>query len=485
LNAPNHLSVSNKRKYVIPEDKAEKMREWLEQQPGMPAEGTKVARALHEQFGLPVERLRKSEFVRAYVLELKAADLVCEEDKLDPAPKKLSDFVKLPEAEEADTGLRYEETKNAATLEGKRVTSLEHLLELAQVDRDVWEVERWVANKWEVGAKNAQKEIAVTPLYQIKAWLKRKSAADFDYQKVREADLNFIKQYAPVYHTIKREPITDGHLMLIDPADTHFGKYATRAETGELYNLGIAEARCKEGVTKLLEKAAGFPIDKFALQLGNDMLHVDNTRRTTTSGTPQDTDGMWYEAYQVAKRTQIEIIEGLLLIADVHCVFNPSNHDYAMGYALFDSIVTHFAKAKNFTADGSMAHRKYLSYGNSLIGTTHGDGAKLDKLVYLMAHEAPEHWGKAVHRNWYTHHVHNMESIKFKSGKDFIGCTLESMRTQATADSWHAKEGWKGAPKSMAAFIHSKQGGQEARLFHTFKSEDKSTMPVFNLAKAS
>jgi hypothetical protein len=67
-------------------------------------------------------------------------------------------------------------------------------------------------------------------------------------------------------------------------------------------------------------------------------LHTDTPRRTTTNGTPQDTDGMWYDNFLMAKQLYIDVIEVLLSIADVHFVFNPSNHDYTNGFFLADVI---------------------------------------------------------------------------------------------------------------------------------------------------
>ena len=58
---------------------------------------------------------------------------------------------------------------------------------------------------------------------------------------------------------------------------------------------------------------------------GNDILHTDNAKRTTTSGTSQDTDGMWYENYLTAKDVMIKVLEKLITVADVHFLFCPSN----------------------------------------------------------------------------------------------------------------------------------------------------------------
>ena len=48
----------------------------------------------------------------------------------------------------------------------------------------------------------------------------------------------------------------------------------------------------------------------------------------TTSGTPQDTDGMRYDNFMLAKKLYVDVLEMILTVADVHFVYNPSNHDF-------------------------------------------------------------------------------------------------------------------------------------------------------------
>jgi len=74
-------------------------------------------------------------------------------------------------------GYRWNEDGNIADVEfvtQRRITTLEQLLEVGQVDTDVWTVDHWVLNKWEVGAKDRNKKLSVQPLFQVKAWLVKK-----------------------------------------------------------------------------------------------------------------------------------------------------------------------------------------------------------------------------------------------------------------------------------------------------------------------
>lgn len=257
------------------------------------------------------------------------------------------------------------------------------------------------------------------------------------------------------------ESVEEGHLLIVDPADVHIGKIASSFETGEEYNNQIAVQRVREGIRGIISKSKGFNIEKILFIGGNDILHIDTPNRTTTSGTPQDTDDMWYNNFLLAKDVYIESIDYLLGVADVHFVFNPSNHDYMTGFFLADVIKTYYKDCPNITFDCSMAHRKYYRYGNNLIGTTHGDGAKQADLPLLMAHESKD-WSQCKHKYIYGHHVHH------KIAKDYIGVTFETLRSPSGTDSWHMKNGYTGVPKAIEGFIHHPEFGQVARLTHIF-----------------
>jgi len=302
------------------------------------------------------------------------------------------------------------------------------------------------------------------------AWLKSDNASLFiknpNFQTAKQDAfvkelIKQLKGHSPEYKKITRSKTKDSHLMVLDPADIHIGKLCSRLETGKDYNQQIAVKRVLEGVQGVLDKSSGFNIDKINFIGGNDILHIDAPKRVTTSGTPQDTDGMWYENFITAKNLYVDVLEMLIPIADVHFTFNPSNHDYISGFMLAQVIEAHFRNNKNITFDCSIAHRKYFTYGNNLIGTTHGDGAKTNDLGALMAHESKD-WTKCINRYFYTHHVHH------KTAKDLIGVTVESLRSPSTSDSWHHRNGYTGSVEAVEAFIHHKEHGQVARLTHIF-----------------
>jgi hypothetical protein len=323
------------------------------------------------------------------------------------------------------------------------------------------------------GIKEATDEAGVDDKDVKHGWLKTKDASLFfknpnfkveelnEIQRIKDECINEVKKYAPKYHAIETIKSEDTHLLVIDIADLHIGKLATAFETGEDYNSQIAVKRAKDGLQGILNKAKGFNIDKVLFVAGNDILHTDNNKRSTNAGTPQDTDGMWYENFIMAKNLYIELLEKLMSFANVEVVYNPSNHDLTHGFFLMQLIEAHFSKSTiRFNVD--LKHRKAFKYGKNLIGTTHGDGAKIENLPLLLATEFPILWSETKHRYIYSHHVHH------KTSKDFIGVTFETLRSPSGSDSWHHKNGYTGVPKAVEGYIHHKEFGQIARLTHIF-----------------
>ena len=326
-------------------------------------------------------------------------------------------------------------------------------------------------------------------------WLKTDNASIFirnekgvmTYEEIRDDLIAEMKKHAPKYPAVKYKG-SGKYLWNVNPADPHFGKSTAKEETGESYNLKIAEQRFNEGIDGLITKSLPFPPEQIVFVVGNDILHIDTPKRTTTAGTPQDTDGMWWEAYNIAKRCYIQAIEKLVQYAPVKLVFCPSNHDFMSGYMLTDAVVSWFSKSKNVSFHTSMTHRKYLVYGNNMIGYSHGDGARITDLPNLMLTEARGVAFKFGY--WLINHGHHKDKrvktlgskrmemveedkhliteIHSRQGIDqSTSIYVEMVRTPSAPDRWHYTNGYKNI-QAMESFIFDPQGGQVARITHFY-----------------
>lgn len=310
-----------------------------------------------------------------------------------------------------------------------------------------------------------------TPPKWKDGWLKTPEASirivnqegQVSQEEIKQEMISEMKKHSPRYPLIKRGK-TSPHLLVIDPADIHINKLSLNEETGDEYNMEIALNRVFKAVDEILLRSETYNIEKIILVIGNDALHTDN-KMGTTSGTPQDMETMWHRAFKVARQMYVQVIEQLVSKADVHIIYNPSNHDYYSGFMLSDALYCWFHRHKNITWDIDIRHRKYFTYGKNLLGTSHGDGAKENDLPMLMATEAKD-WAQTVYRYFYLHHVHHKRQIKYIVG-DKQQITIEYMRSPSGADGWHDRNGYK-APKSIEGFIHHKENGQIARLTVNF-----------------
>lgn len=298
-----------------------------------------------------------------------------------------------------------------------------------------------------------------------------------------------IEAYAPVYP--RTSTISSGdHLLVISPADIHMGKLSEAMETGDEYNKRIAQEKTREGVLAVLEAARTFGIEAITINTGNDALHVDNNRKTTTHGTPQDTDGSIFSMFDAMFWTWVWVIETAAEYAPVHVVFDPSNHPWVSDWMLNRAVMAFFKNHPKVTFDvqmSSIRHRKYQVYGSNLIGFTHGDGAKTKDLPHLMQHECREWWGKTKRGYWITKHIHHKDHKTFGLGpmekeKDHIGVTViksndvdhsqnvsvEVVRSPTAADGWHDRNGYVGALKAVEAFLFHIDKGQVARFTYPF-----------------
>lgn len=312
---------------------------------------------------------------------------------------------------------------------------------------------------------------------------------EVDFEEVRRDLIKDAEKYAPKYPVLKREKKKEKTLYVIDPCDAHFGKYSSQEETGDEYNLSVATKRYNQGFEGLIDKGSHYNHEKIVIIGGNDISHIDNPFRTTTAGTKQDTDGMWFEAFNAAKWANIGIIERAASIADVHFVHCPSNHDYQTGFFLAQLLQAWFKNSKNVTFDISNSHRKYIQYGRNLIGTTHGDGAKEVDLPSAMTREAKKAWSESDYAYWYVHHIHHKDK-KARDGKkgvllekDGKGLSVintgldmtskdffhvEYIRSISGTDSWHHRNLYQHSFKAMEGFIHHPYCGQINRITHLF-----------------
>lgn len=356
------------------------------------------------------------------------------------------------------------DTATVITANSTTIRTVEDLLRVAKVDLAIWEVEKSWVNKWDcvaktrtsqVAPKDWKSELTATELYQVKVMLRRKVA------KITEnavnALLDRIIKKAPLYTQLPRPKKRPENFMLeISPFDAHFGKLAWMQETGNNYDLKIAEQVFQRAVQELLHRTVTFNISKILIPIGQDFFHINDPANTTVNGTPQDVDGRFSKVYTTGCQAMIRAIEEARKRAPVELLYVPGNHDRLSSWHMAEMLKAWFRNAKDVVVDSAPTTRKYRQYGVNLLGFSHGDEENPSDLSKLMPIEAKDLWGKTQHHEWHLGHFHKKKKVEFMFEDTQTGGTIVRwLPSLSGTDSWHYRKGYVHGRRSAEAYLWS------------------------------
>lgn len=262
----------------------------------------------------------------------------------------------------------------------------------------------------------------------------------------------------PALPPIKAPKDCDERLLTVIPlGDPHFGLLTWGEETGGDFDLEIAERVTFDAVDRLCART---PSSKVALLLNlGDFFHADNSsNRTPRSGASLDVDGRFEKIARVGISAMARCIRRLLEKHEYVIVKNnKGNHDPHQAAMLSICLQAWFNDNPRVTVDTSPSPFFFYRFGKTLIGSTHGDGAKLNDLPLLMATDRKEDWAAADFRVWHCGHFHHDQV------KDLVGCRVETHRTLAASDAWHNHSGYR-SHRDLKAIIYDIEFGEVMRL---------------------
>lgn len=355
-------------------------------------------------------------------------------------------------------------TGTETTIESKasdRIRTLDDLLDACDVDLAVWTVERFVVNKWETAAasNDGAGGMKVQELFQVKAWLKPAHALATATAVIDAMKADMIA-HAPTYPQVRflRPQPSDRHMAIVSITDHHFGLLAWADESGESYDVAIAERLAGEAMTAILSRLQPYPLERIMLSLGSDWFHSDKTvdgkGGSTTRGTVQETDGRWQRTWRAGVRAAVGLIDQASAVAPVTALFRSGNHDEQTAFFLGDLIDAWYRKSSAVQITNVPAPRCYERYGESLIGFAHGHNEKPSSLPMLMATERPTDWAATKFHDWMTGHLHRKGILMDEVG----GVQMYTMPSLCGRDAWHAAKGYAHRRSCEARIYHHDEG---------------------------
>jgi len=333
----------------------------------------------------------------------------------------------------------------------------------AEVDMDVWEIERKIINFWDVTMKVLRGGIEV-PLtkrnYQIKVWLRR---------QIRERTEEAIERLVNRMPYFKFTKVTPTHFRSrskyaaeVAPLDAHLGKLAWGLETQQRdYDLPIGVDDYGYACDQNLEWISPFSPEKIFYILGQDLMHAENLEGITPRGkNVLDMDTRFDKIMDAAIDITIKNIYKCRAVAPVEIILVPGNHDMHASKWLARCLDQHFRKDKHVSVDHGPNNRKARLWGQTLVGWCHEiPPSKAAAYANELAQVFREEWSKAKYVEWHHGHKHKKGEIKTSPVVTHGGVLMRQLTALSPIDFWHYENMFTDAVPGGESFVWHKELG--------------------------
>jgi hypothetical protein len=356
------------------------------------------------------------------------------------------------------------------TLRSKTIRTLDSALAEANVDQAVWEVERYVVNKWDCVAKVAtgyreerEEHLEATELWQVKVWLRRKKPEVRSLETLLEQLATGGPRVPKLHRQAKR--VKHRRELEYSPMDPHLGMKAYTPAADLTWSIEETEEMSLAMTDDILEASSLYaPFERILVVLGNDYMHADNVFHTTTAGTGQPEAESWHHVYVRAELLGIAMIDRLKQVAPVKVIVVPGNHDRQSAFTLGRVWQAYYHNDRNVEVDCSASPYKFHHYGVNLLGFEHGHSVNANRLAALMANETRlKGWSEARYCEWHLGDQHRKGSGKPSTFEE-QGVSVEYLPGLTPPNEWHRLKGFNWQKRAGMAFVWDHDRGPIARL---------------------
>jgi hypothetical protein len=335
------------------------------------------------------------------------------------------------------------------------VKTLDDLIRVCNIDTQTWQVDKWVANSWQMAGEGQ---------FQVKANLRRRVEMVAIKAEI-EALKADVKAKVPSVK-VKTPTKSTGRALEIAIPDLHIGKLAWSEETGGAnYDTKIAEQVFDAAVDALIERTSSYKFDRVYLPVGNDFFHSDTKQGTTTGGTILDTDSRYQKSFIAGRRMITRAINKLMQLAPVEVIMVQGNHDCLGVWHLGDSLECYYHATPHVHVRNEPNPRKYVQYGQVMLLFFHGDKGKAPDWPLLMATEQPAMFGSTKYREAHVGHIHQSRVTEFHGVKVRVSPAL------CSADAWHSENLYVGNLRGAEAYVWDAKEGLIGTAHYTVPDE--------------
>jgi len=235
--------------------------------------------------------------------------------------------------------------------------------------------------------------------------------------------------------------------------DPHFGMESGPEAGGDKFDIDEADRITRAGIDRLVQVAPA--AETCIVEVIGDAMHAnDGSNLTPQHKNPLDVDnrGFRHALLKSAEAWRYVILRALERHDRVVVWFLEGNHDPESSAAIALALAFYFDNEPRVEIDLSPAVFRYLRFGKCLLGAHHGDRVKMQDLPLLMAVDRPVDWGQTEFRYISTGHIHH------DVVKEVQGVRVESLRTLAGKDPYHAFKGYRSLRDTRCVVYHEDYG---------------------------
>jgi len=283
-------------------------------------------------------------------------------------------------------------------------------------------------------------------------WVKSEVDAERQRQIINEA-MAALAEELPKEKPVPAPKQLPNHLCNVYVlTDYHLGMKSWGEETGDDWDLDIAENMLYEWIAAALDRSPQAEVGIFA-QLG-DFLHWDGMDPVTpTSKHLLDADTRFQKLVRVAIRVIRRIIRAMLQKHKlVHVICADANHDPASSIWLREWLAAIYEDEKRISVDQSADSYYCFEWGKTSLFFHHGHKRKFAAIDDVLAAKFRDVFGRTKHSYAHMGHLHHVQS------KESNLMLVEQHRTLAAPDAYASRHGFMSGRDAKVITYHKDFG---------------------------
>jgi hypothetical protein len=288
-------------------------------------------------------------------------------------------------------------------------------------------------------------------------WVKTTRDEAAQREMMREAAAAFFADMQPLEAPAAPLDWQSDVIPWVQIGDAHLGMLAHAAETGENFDLAIAEHELCAAICILIDELPA--CERVVINDLGDFTHYANFSGTTSeSGHQLDFDTRFPKMIRIYSRVMRAIVEKALSKAQhVDVIVNQGNHSRENDIWMAEMLRVaygHTGRVHVLNNDGL-----FIAYrmGNTLVMTHHSDKCKPSQLAHVMTTDFRKDYGETEFHYIDIGHVHHGMVLK-----EHPGVFVESFNHLAALDKWAHDSGYRNR-KSITIVLRSRRFGEVGR----------------------